>query len=119
MADIIIRNVNDETASAINALALAAGMSREEWLRRKLETIAQTGEYQPRIGQGIKAIASNGAEATIRLYQEDVGGGAKNMNQKQFTAYERAKLLADPRNGARFAEARKVLEEAGFEVFNV
>lgn len=65
-----------------------------------------------------KAFASNGAKCTIQqMLPYGTGGGASNMTQEQFNAYERAKLTADKRNQGDMDEAKQILEAAGFEVY--
>ena len=68
-------------------------------------------------GQGIQAFTSTGGKARLVNILDGVGGGASDLTQEQFDAYKRAKLIADPRNGGDWANARQVLEDAGFEVF--
>lgn len=118
MADIMIRNIPDDIAARIAEIAEASGQSREAYLRQRLAEIAEAGEIVPRWGDGFKCFAKSGGEVTLRSLAESISGGAKNLTEKEFAAYQRARLLADPRNGSKWGEARKVLEEAGFEVFN-
>lgn len=120
--DILIRNVPDEIVEAIENEAAIAGTSRQELLVGLLSE-RFGGENSPlRAGEGLKGLTPTGGVVVIRSLGPDspgVQGGAKNLMQDEFDAYQRAKLLADSRNGSRWQEARRVLEEAGFEVFNV
>jgi len=64
----------------------------------------------------ISANASNGAHCRITLYdpkggESNVGGGASNMNQAQFTAYKQAKSAVARKDESA---ARAILEAAGF-----
>lgn len=116
--DILIRDVPEEIVQRIDELARKANQTRQGYLLGRINDLAK-GDWQPvRHGQGFKCFTPTGGEATIRMYSESVGGGADRLTQAQMDAYQRAKLLADPRNGGRWAEAREVLEKAGFEVFN-
>lgn len=66
----------------------------------------------------IRAFASNGAKCTIeQMLPYGTGGGASNMTQEQFSAYERARLTADSRNSGDMGKAKQILEAAGFEVY--
>ena len=64
----------------------------------------------------ITADAPNGAHCKIELYdpkggEQNVGGGAKNMTQAQFTAYKQAKYAVARKDES---SARAILEAAGF-----
>lgn len=114
--DIAIRNIPDEVIAALDELR--GKTSREEFIRQKLAEIAEAGEVPPpRFGKGLRASTPTGGKVRIVQYIESVGGGASSLSEEQFAAYQRARLLADPRNGGKWAEAKAILEEVGFEVF--
>lgn len=114
--DIAIRGIPDEVVAKLDQLK--GNLSREEFIRQKLAAIAETGEVPPpRFGKGLRASTETGGKVRIVQYIESVGGGASELSQEQFSAYQRARLLADPRNGSKWQEAQAVLEAAGFEVF--
>lgn len=116
MADIVIRGIPDEVVARLDQLK--GDGSREAFLRRKLSEIADAGEVPPpRIGKGIRAFTPSGGKVRIVNYRESTGGGASNLGQKEFDAYQRASLLVDSRNGGKWQEAIEVLQGAGFEVF--
>lgn len=119
MTDLIIRNVSDETLAELDRLAEAANQSRQQYLLTRLAELAESGPTPTRWGEGFKAFTPSGGEVTMRRLDESVQAGAKELTQEQMKAYQRAKLLADAKNGSRWAEARKVLEDVGFEVFNI
>lgn len=119
MTDLIIRNVPDEILAEVDKLAEAANQSRQQYLLTRLTELAENGPLPIRLGEGFKGYTPDGGEITMRRADVDLSTGAKNLSQEQMDAYRRAKLLASPKNGSRWAEARKILEEAGFEVFNI
>lgn len=114
--DIAVRGIPDEVIAALDELR--GKTSREEFVRQKLAEVAEAGEVPPpRFGKGLRAFTSTSGTVRIVQYTESVGGGASSLSEEQFAAYQRARLLADPRNGGKWQEARQVLEAAGFEVF--
>jgi hypothetical protein len=119
VTDLIIRNVSDEVVAELDRLAESANQSRQQYLLTRLAEMAEAGPIPTRWGQGFKAFTPDGGEVTIRRLTESVQAGAKQLTDAQYKAYQRAKLLADPKNGGRWDEARRVLEQAGFEIFNI
>lgn len=119
MVDLIIRNVPDEVLAEVDKLAERANQSRQQYLLTRLTELAESGPIPTRWGEGFLASTPDGGEVKMRRLDESIQTGAKELTQEQFKAYQRAKLLADPKNGSKWAEARKVLEDAGFEVFNI
>lgn len=119
MKDLIIRDVPDEILTALDDLAKQANQSRQQYLLTRLAELAETGPLPIRLGEGFKGYTPNGGEITMRRADVDLSTGAKNLTQTQADAFRRAKLLASPKNGSKWAEARKILEDAGFEVFNI
>lgn len=119
MTDLIIRNVPDEILSQLDRLAETANQSRQQYLQSRLAELVESGPIPARWGEGFQAFTPAGGEITMRRLDESIQAGAKELTQEQMKAYQRAKLLADPKNGSKWAEARKVLESAGFEIFNI
>lgn len=119
MKDLIIRDVPGEILTALDDLAKQANQSRQQYLLTRLAELAEIGPIPLRWGEGFKAYTPNGGEVTMKKLTESVQAGAKNLTQTQMDAYQRAKLVAHPKNGNKWAEARKILEDAGFEVFNI
>ena len=124
--DVLICNVPEAAMRALDALATQAHLDREGFLRLKLIVLAETNPetvWTPaRFGEGFKAFTPTGGSCTLkRLGKESVQiqRGAKNLFRDEFDAYERAALVASPLNGNAWQSARRILEEAGFEVFNI
>lgn len=119
MADITIRNVDEKTVEALNEQAKEAGISREALIRQALDKVAN-GDYIPATwGQGFEAYTKDGGRVRLINLSESVQSNATKLTSEEMSAFNRAKLLASPKNGSRWQDARKALEEAGFEVFNV
>jgi len=114
--NITIRNIPEEVLAQIDAIK--GSLSREEFLRRALAEIAEVGEVpQAKHGKGLRGFTETGGAVRLVQYAISIGGSAQNLTQEQFDAYRRAKLLADERNGGKWAEAKEVLEAAGLEVY--
>jgi len=114
--DIVIRGIDEEVVAMLDQLR--GDTSREEFIRRKLAEIAAAGEVPPsRHGKGLRAFTPTGGKARLVQYIESVGGGAAQLSEEEYAAYQRARLVAHPRNGGKWAEAKRLLDEAGFEVF--
>ena len=71
----------------------------------------------PKYNKGLQAYTSGGGKATIANYHDSVGGGASNLTQAEMDAFQKARLVASPKNGGDWLKAKAMLEEAGFEVF--
>ena len=118
--DIIIRGLKDKTVATLDALAAEAGQSREAYLRTRLERIVAEGWTPNRPGTGYRAFATSGGKATMLMFDGgSVSGGASNLAQAEMDAFTKAKFVADAKNGGKWSEARRILEAAGFEVFQV
>ena len=114
--DILIRRVPDEVLAQLDSIK--GPLSREEFLRRKLAEIASIGEVpQVKQGRGLRGFTDVGGTVRLVQYTAGVGGGCSNLSQEQFDAFQRAKLLADPRNGGQWELAKETLEAAGLEVY--
>lgn len=119
MADITLRKVAEGVVSALTQEAERAGKSREELIKQILsQYVAQIGI--PR--KGYIAYAANGTEIKLINAIDDVAATTTKgpgLSQAQVTALRKAELMCQPKNGSRWAEARKLLESAGFEVFEL
>lgn len=114
--NITIRNIPEEVIAQIDAIK--GPLSREEFLRRKLAEIAEIGEVpQVRQDQGLRGYTDTGGTVRLVQYTASVGGGASDLTQEQFAAYQRAKLVADPRNDGDWTEVKKILEAVGLEMY--
>jgi plasmid stability protein len=116
MTDITVRKVDDLVIDKLTAEAEHKGISREALIKQILELhAAQIGIPQ----KGYKGYAANGAEVLLRNNLNSVTGTGKNMSQDQAGALKRAELMCDPKNGSKWAEARKLLEAVGFEIYEL
>ena len=117
MAQKLIRDIPDETMSAIEAKAGADGMNAEAWIRAQLIRLAQ----QPTIRKRYKftALGENGAKITIERHHADgpVQRGARNCSQEQFDAFQRAALYAERNEMGDYEAAYKLLLQNFVEVF--
>ena len=76
-----------------------------------------SGQSVPkRHGEKFKCFSGE-ATCTLVKYTDSVGGGASNCTQELFDAFKKARRVADPRNQGDWQKARRILEEAGWEVF--
>jgi len=119
MTDLIIRNVPDEVLAEIESQASLSNQSRQQYLKTRLEELAEVGWQPASYGDGLKCYTPNGGRVTLKRLTEGVQTGARGLTQEEFEAYKRAKMLVSPKNGSQWAEGRKILEAAGFEVFNI
>lgn len=117
MTDITIRKLDEGVINALTEQSEKRSLSREALIKQIL------ADYVARIGipsKGYIGYAPNGTEIHLTNAIDAVTATTakgRGLNQEQITALRRAELLCQPKNGSRWAEARKVLEEAGFEVF--
>jgi plasmid stability protein len=88
MADMVIRNIPDEIHAALREKASADGKGLETWVREQLSTLAALPTIRRRYS--FKAVSENGAYVTIKREYDRVQHGAKNCNQAQFNAFNRA-----------------------------
>lgn len=119
MTDLLIRNVPDEIISRLDSQAAIKNQSRQVYVLALLGDAASSDYIPTRWGEGYRAFTPSGGKCTLIRGDGYVSGGATELNQGQFDAYKKAKMLADPKNGSRWAEARQCLIGAGFEVWNV
>lgn len=114
--NITIRNIPEEVIAQLDSIK--GPLSREEFLRRKLAEIAEIGEVpQVRQGQGLRGYTETGGKVRLVQYTASIGGGASKLTPEQFDAYQRAKLIADERNGGQWIEAKEILKAVGLEVY--
>jgi len=106
--DILIRSIPKEVVAQLDSIK--GQLSREEFLRRKLAEIAEIGEVPQvrRHNQGLRGFTEGGGTVRLVQYTASIGGGATNLTQEQFAAYQRAKLIADPRNGGNWQQAKEI-----------
>lgn len=120
MATINLRNVDEGVASALTEAAkVRADGSREALIKQILtDYVRQMGI--PR--KGYMAYAKNGTEVRLLNAGDEVLGTTTKgpgLSQPQITALRKAELMAQSKNGSKWAEARKLLESAGLEVYEL
>ena len=115
MAEISIRNVSEEVYAALKEKAAADGKSMEAWIRERLTMLSAQPTIKKRYV--FKAFGDNGAKVTIDRKYDIVQRGAKNCNQEQFDAYEKAALLAERNEVGDYEAAYKLLLANFDEVF--
>jgi len=111
--NIIVRYLPDDVVAAIDALAASRGQTRQTFLAEHLTRIAEGARQE--MGRGIKGFTPQGGRVLI---QECQISNAVGLTGEQELAFERARLLADPRNGSQWDKARQALESVGMDVFN-
>lgn len=119
MSDITLRKVDEGVSNALTGQAEKLGISREALIKKILSDYVQQIDV-PR--KGYRGYAENGTEIILRNNVDDVTAvtaKGRGLSQPQITALERATLMCQPKNGSRWADARKLLESAGFEVFEL
>lgn len=119
MADILIRNVPDDVKARLESQVGLHNQSMNAYLLTILQDAAGSDYIPTRWGEGYRCLTPSGGKCTLTRGDNYVSGGATELSQVEFDAYKKAKMLADPKNGSKWIEARKVLQEAGFEVYNV
>ena len=118
MTDITIRKIDEGVANALTEQAEKQSISREALVKQIL------ADYVGQIGiprKGYIAYAENGTEVLFRNNVDDVTANTKGtgLNQAQAAAIRKAELMCQPKNGSKWAEARKLLESAGFDVLEL
>lgn len=116
MPQILIRDISDEAAAALQAHAAAAGLSREAYVRLWVESL--TAQALVKAAYTLRAFGPDAARAYLRREAAGVTGHtATNMSLAQAEAYRRAVLLVE-RNAAGDREQAIGLLQAAFdEVF--
>lgn len=112
-----IREIPDDVAAKVDALASAADQSREGWLRELV--INATKQPVVRKRYTIKVYGASG-KGLIRRYDDgpnNVGGGANNFSDEEFDAYERAKDLVSRNNPGDKEKAIGILQRVFEDVF--
>jgi hypothetical protein len=116
MPDILIRDVPENIAQALTEKALKDGtMDRQAWLRKKLIELATMPTVRSRYS--FKAVGENGAYITIKRQVDFVQRGAKNCNEEQFNAYQRACDYVERNELGDYEAAYKLLVQHFDEVF--
>lgn len=118
MAQFHIRDFPDELVPKVQALADAAGQSREGWLRDLVVNATKQPVVQKRYT--IKVYGASGGKGSLRRYDDgpnNVGGGCNNFSDEEFDAYERAKDLVSRNSPGDREKAIGVLQRVFEDVF--
>lgn len=98
MPDLLIRDVPEATMLRLDGQAEAAGQSRLQWLRARLEELAEQA-VTPVVRERYRLVCSGHgtAAATLRRYGdgEPSGGGMADCSEAQAAAVRRARLLVE------------------------
>ena len=117
MPDIITRNVDEGVVNALTQEAERKGISREALIKQILD------QYVKRIGippKGFLGYASNGTEFSLFSVGDEIISSTtkgSGLTEMQVRALRKAELICQPKNGSRWAEARKLLESVNLEVY--
>jgi hypothetical protein len=121
--DILIRNLPIDVANKLTELAQLNGENRMQFIIKRLTELANSdGGWQSEnlsYGEGLIAYTPDGGEISLRQLVEDVQSTVIGLNSEEARLLKKLKLLVSPKNGGQWVKARQLMEEAGFEVFNV
>ena len=119
MTNFTLRISDKQLVKEFDELAKIHGMTRTAFIIQLMQDAVNAGFIPMRDGEGFRALADNGGEATITRHNNYVSGGMQGLNKKQEAAYELAKNLASPEQGSQWIRARKTLEDCGFKVYRL
>jgi hypothetical protein len=108
-----VRNVNEQVVNMLENQARLEGITLDEYLRRCLSKVANA---QTEV-HGIIAYAPSGDTVTIKDFRGQMTASYRELPRSEWTVVQKAQFMCSPLNGSRWADARKLLENAGFEVF--
>jgi hypothetical protein len=114
-----IRDVPRDVVDAIDNEAALQGVSRNGLLVRLLVERFGASDDTILIGQAIKGFNDEGGVVLIRFVSNSKGvnelqTGARNISSAQHDAF---RLACDHAGQGGWGQARRILEEAGFNVF--
>lgn len=113
--NILIRDIPHDIADVLTAKALEDGKDRQTWLREKLILLAAQPTIRKRYS--FKAFGPESAHVTIKRQYDHVQHGAKNCNEEQFNAYEKAVLMCERNEIGDYEATYKLLLQNFDEVF--
>lgn len=116
MAQFHVRDIPEDVALKVDALASASNQSRESWLRDLIVNATK----QPVIKKeySIRVYGTNG-KGIIRRYGDgsnNVGGGSNNFSQAEHEAYKKAQNYVSRNQPGDREEAIRILRNAFEEV---
>lgn len=117
MAQFHVRDIPEEVAEKVDALASASNQSRESWLRELIVNATK----QPVIKKeySIRVYGANG-KGLIRRYGDgsnNVGGGCNNLSQEEFDTYKKAEDYVSRNELGDREKAISILQSVFEEVF--
>ena len=119
MTKFTLRIDDEQLVKAFDELAKIHGLTRTALILQLMRDAVNAGYIPMRDGEGYRALAASGGEATITRHNDYVSGGAHGLDGEQAAAYELAKELAGPQGGSQWLQARQILENAGFKVYRL
>ena len=119
MIKFTLRIDDEQLVKAFDELAKIHGLTRTALILQLMQDAVNAGYFPMRDGEGYRALAENGGEATITRHNNYVSGGMQGLNKNQEAAYELARKLASPEGGSQWIQARQVLEKSGFKVYRL
>ena len=114
-----LRIDNEQLVKEFDELANIHGMTRTAFIIQLMQDAVNAGYVPVRDGEGYRALADTGGEATITRHNNYVAGGMRGLNKNQEAAYELAKKIASPEQGSQWIQARQILEKSGFKVYRL
>lgn len=117
MAQFHVRDIPEDVAEKVDALANAASQSRESWLRDLI--VAATKQPVVKKEYTIRVYGANG-KGLIRRYGDgpnNVGGGCSGLSQAEFDAYKKAEDYVSRNEPGDREQAIRILSQVFEEVF--
>lgn len=121
MGEMLLRNLPDDTLKALTEKAQAAGKDRQSYVVEHLIEWASEPVVKTRYALRFYNDKTPG-HGTIRRLSDDVngvGGGAANMDEKSFKAYQKAQDLIRRNQPGDREQAIHLLKECFENVFEI
>jgi hypothetical protein len=114
-----VRGLKEGTLSKIDAKASAAGASREAWLRKQIESLADEPIIKERYGYRVYGKSGKGVLKRLSNHPNGVQSGFSNFSQEEADAYKRAQDYISRNGPGDREEAVFLLKSAFDEVFEI
>jgi plasmid stability protein len=116
MSEVVsVRGLRDGFLADVDVRAGAEGLSREAWLREKLEALVQGPVVRRRYK--LRAYGEGDTYCQVNREWDIVTEGAKNCSQEQFAAFKRAAELVRRNEPGDRERAISLLQAVFDEVF--
>jgi hypothetical protein len=112
--DILVRNVSDEVASALQAHAQAAGLERQAYILQEWGKLASQPLIKERYAYRVYGKEGKGIIRRMSNDAGGIGGGCSEFSEEEFKAYQRAQDLIR-RNGPGDREKAVAMLQSVFE----